>query len=278
MPPPTNWPWHCQANPVTLVDVRPRLLLPVPPDRRPARAVVLVVGLVLYGVSMGLMLQAGLGLAPWSVLDQGLARTVGGSVGVWSMIMGVVVLLLWIPLRQRPGIGTLCNVVLVGTAIDLTLWAVPAPSALVVQIAVLVGGILLNGVATALYVGAGLGPGPRDGLMTGLAARGHPVRVVRTAIEVAVLGLGWLLGGEVGWGTLAYAVAIGPILHVLLPLLGLRARVVAPLLQDPVVHEDQGHQPRDDRGHPRDGHRAVEPGRQGDRVAVRGVGDAREAR
>lgn len=194
-----------------------RFLLPVPRDHRASRAVRLVAGLALYGVSIGLLVLADLGLAPWSVLDQGFAATFGGQVGTWSIATGAVVLLLWIPLRQRPGIGTLLNVVLVGVSLDATVWLVPAPGALWERIALVVVGIALNGVATALYVGAGLGPGPRDGLMTGLAARGHSVRVVRTSIEVTVLALGWLLGGTVGWGTLAYAVCIGPIAHALLP-------------------------------------------------------------
>ncbi|MHA3702616.1 membrane protein YczE [Jatrophihabitans sp. YIM 134969] len=238
-----------------------RVLLPLPPDRRTARFTALLVGLVLYGVSMGLMLLAGLGLAPWGVLDQGLSVTVGGSVGLWSVIVGAAVLLLWIPLRQRPGIGSLLNVVLVGTAIDVTLDVLPTPSALASRIAVLVAGIALNAVATALYVGAGLGPGPRDGLMTGLAARGHPVRVVRTGLELTVLVVGWLLGGEVGWGTLAYAVTIGVALHTLLPRMRLRERdgAVAPVVvQDAVVDEQGRHQSGGDGGDTRDDHRAVE--------------------
>lgn len=256
-----------------------RALLPVPADRRTARVTALVVGLLLYGVSMGLMLLAGLGLAPWGVLDQGLARTFGGSVGNWSIVMGAVVLLLWIPLRQRPGIGSLLNVVLVGTAIDLTLWALPAPEALWTRIAVLVGGIVLNALATALYVGAGLGPGPRDGLMTGLAARGYPVRVVRTAIELAVLAIGWALGGEVGWGTLAYAVTIGVALHALLPRMRVRDRhdVTAVVVQDPVVDEDGRDETRDHGGDARDDNGPVEARRQRVRVPVGRVGDAGEA-
>lgn len=256
-----------------------RVLLPVPSDRRAARFSLLLVGLTLYGASMGLMLLAGLGLAPWGVLDQGFARSLGGSVGAWSVVMGAVVLLLWIPLRQRPGIGSLLNVVLVGTAIDLTLWALPTPGALWTRITVLVAGIALNAVATALYVGAGLGPGPRDGLMTGLAGRGYPVRVVRTAIEVAVLAIGWALGGEVGWGTLAYAVTIGVALHVLLPRLrvGDRHGVVAVVVQDVVVDEQGGDQSGDHRSDTGDDHRPVEAGRERRRVPVGRVGDAGDA-
>jgi uncharacterized membrane protein YczE len=126
-------------------------------------------------------------------------------------------LVLWLPLRQRPGIGTLSNVVLVGLAADAALDVLPTAHALVPRAGLLVGGILVNGVATALYIGAGLGPGPRDGLMTGLAARGHSIRVARTAIEIGVLAIGWLLGGSVGVGTVLYALSIGPLAHYLLP-------------------------------------------------------------
>lgn len=200
-----------------------RLLLPVPPDRRPLRGVLLVAGLVAYGASVALMLRSELGLMPWSVLDQGLASSVGLAVGTWSMTIGAVVLLLWIPLRRRPGIGTLCNVVLVGLSIDATLAVVPEVRTLAVRVPLLLAGVLLNGVATGAYIGAGLGPGPRDGLTTGIAARGHSVRVVRTSIEVLVLGVGWLLGGTVGVGTLLYALTIGPIMHVTVPALRLRS-------------------------------------------------------
>lgn len=139
-------------------------------------------------------------------------------VGTWAIIVGAVVLLLWIPLRQRPGLGTLCNVVLVGAVIDVVLAVVPPPHSLPVQVAVMASGVVLNGVATGMYIGAGLGPGPRDGLMTGFAARGHSLRVVRTCIEATVLLAGWLLGGTVGVGTVAYAVCIGPLAHVFVPL------------------------------------------------------------
>jgi uncharacterized membrane protein YczE len=139
-------------------------------------------------------------------------------IGTWAIIAGAVVLLLWIPLRQRPGLGTLCNVVLIGLVINLVLAVVTPPHSLPVQVAVMVSGVVLNGVATGLYIGAGLGPGPRDGLMTGFAARGHSLRVVRTCIEATVLLAGWLLGGTVGAGTVAYAVCIGPLAHVFVPL------------------------------------------------------------
>jgi uncharacterized membrane protein YczE len=182
------------------------------------RLVQLYAGLVLYGVSSSLLVLAGLGLDPWDVFHQGLSRTVGLAIGTWAILVGVAVLLLWIPLRQRPGIGTVSNVVLVGATMDLVLGHVHAPHALSVRIACLVCGVFLNGVATGAYIGAGLGPGPRDGLMTGLAARGHSIRVVRTGIELAVLVTGWLLGGTVGVGTVLYALSIGPLAHIFIPL------------------------------------------------------------
>src|ERR1700747_1687865 len=175
-------------------------------------------GLVLYGVSASLLVLAGLGLDPWDVFHQGVSRTFGLAVGTWAIIVGGVVLLLWIPLRQRPGIGTVSNVVLVGLTMNVVLGHVDPPHAMAARIACLVCGVFLNGVATGAYIGAGLGPGPRDGLMTGLAARGYSIRVVRTAIELAVLVTGWRLGGTVGVGTVLYAVSIGPLAHVFVPL------------------------------------------------------------
>src|SRR5437868_13595077 len=185
----------------------------------PRRLVQLFAGLVLYGVSSSMLLLAGLGVDPWDVLHQGLARRTGIPTGTWAIIAGAAVLLLWIPLRQRPGLGTLCNVVVVGAVIDLVLAVVTPPRSLPVQAAVMVSGVVLNGVATGLYIGAGLGPGPRDGLMTGLAARGHSIRVVRTGLEVAALAGGWVLGGTVGIGTVVYALTIGPLAHIFIPLL-----------------------------------------------------------
>lgn len=182
------------------------------------RLVQLYAGLVLYGVSSSLLVLANLGLDPWDVFHQGLSRTFGLAIGTWAIIVGGVVLLLWIPLRQRPGIGTVSNVVLVGLTMNVVLGHVHAPHALPARIACLVCGVLLNGVATGAYIGAGLGPGPRDGLMTGLAARGHSIRVVRTGLEVTVLAVGWLLGGTVGVGTVVYALSIGPLAHVFVPL------------------------------------------------------------
>jgi uncharacterized membrane protein YczE len=185
----------------------------------PRRVVQLYVGLTLYGFSDALLVRSGLGLSPWDVLHQGLSRHTPISIGLWVNIVGLLVLLMWIPLRQRPGFGTVSNVVMIGLALDGSLSVLSIPHGLATRSAYLVGGVLLNGVATAAYIGARFGPGPRDGLMTGVAARGHSVRLVRTAMEVSVLTAGWLLGGTVGVGTLVYAVGIGPLVHVLLPLL-----------------------------------------------------------
>ncbi|MFI6328879.1 YitT family protein [Micromonospora chersina] len=183
----------------------------------PARLVRLLAGLALFGASVALMVRADLGLSSWDVLHQGLAARTGLPLGWIVNGVALLVLLLWFPLRQRPGVGTVANVVLVGLALDAVLAVLPPPSALPTRIGLLLLGILLNGVATGLYLGARLGPGPRDGLMTGLAARGLPVGRVRTGIELAVLAVGWLLGGTVGPGTLLYALSIGPLAQFLIP-------------------------------------------------------------
>jgi len=186
--------------------------------RLPRRLVQLYAGLALYGVSMALIVSSTLGNMPWDVLHQGLADRLGWSIGTAAIVVGALVLLAWIPLRQRPGLGTVSNVVVLGLALDATLAVVDAPTSLVPRIALLVGGILLNAVATAAYIGVQFGPGPRDGLMTGLVRRtGGSVRLVRTSLEVAVVAVGWLLGGTLGVGTVLYAVAIGPLVQVLLP-------------------------------------------------------------
>ncbi|MFG2019801.1 membrane protein YczE [Actinomadura geliboluensis] len=193
------------------------------------RLVQLYVGLALYGLGIALQVSSGLGNDPWDVFHQGLSRRFGLSIGAWIIIAGAVVMLAWIPLRQRPGIGTISNVVLVGVFADLFLWLLPAPDALAFRWGFLVVAVLVGGVATGCYIGAGLGPGPRDGLMTGIAARGHSIRVVRTGIELAVLAAGWLLGGTVGLGTVLYALAIGPLTHVFLPMLTVKAPAAEPV-------------------------------------------------
>ena len=178
----------------------------------------LLAGLILYGVSMALMVRSGLGLDPWDVLHYGVARWLPLSFGGVVIATGVAVLLLWIPLRQMPGLGTVANALVIGLATDAALALLVTSEGLAARTAMLAGGIVLNGLATALYIGAQLGPGPRDGLMTGLVRRtGWSVRVVRTSIELSVVLTGWLLGGVVGIGTIAYALAIGPLVQLMLP-------------------------------------------------------------
>ena len=186
--------------------------------RLPRRLSQLYAGLALYGFSMALLVRSELGVMPWDVLHQGLARTVGGTLGGVSIVVGALVLLLWIPLRERPGLGTVSNVFVIGLSVDLSLWALPDVDDPVLRSMLVVAGIVLNAVATAAYIGVRMGPGPRDGLMTGLVRRtGRPVRLVRTAIEVAVVLSGWLLGGTLGVATVLYALLIGPLVQPLLP-------------------------------------------------------------
>lgn len=185
------------------------------------RLVQLYAGLVLFGVSMAMFVRGGLGLMPWDVLHQGLARRSGLTLGTVTILVGVLVLLLWIPFRERPGLGTVSNVLVIGLSVDAALGLLPADlerGPILLRAALVVGGVLLNAVATAAYIGARFGPGPRDGLMTGLVRRrGWSVRVVKTSIEISVVALGWLLGGTLGVGTLVYAFGVGPVVHVLLP-------------------------------------------------------------
>lgn len=184
------------------------------------RGVQLIVGLVAYGVAIGLMLRAGIGVPPWDVLAQGITAQTGLPFGLVVNIVGALVLLLWIPIRQKPGVGTVLNVLVIGPSAELGLWLVPQQTVPWQQGFVFAGGLALLALATGLYVGARLGPGPRDGLMTGLHARtGWPIWMVRTGIEVTVLVAGFLLGGQVGIGTLAFALLIGPMVNVTLPLL-----------------------------------------------------------
>ena len=194
---------------------------PIPPDRRLRRGVQLLAGLVLFGVTAAMLVLAGLGLDPWDVLHQGLSRTLGLGIGTWAILVSCLVLLLWWPLRQRPGLGTVANATIVGTVIDIVLSLVHPPHLLWVRIVLMLGGVAGNGIATGLYVGAGLGPGPRDGLSIGIAAKGRSLRVVRTCIEATVLVTGILLGGTVGVGTVVYALSIGPITHVTIPALAI---------------------------------------------------------
>jgi uncharacterized membrane protein YczE len=183
------------------------------------RLVQLYTGLVLYGFSASLILLSGLGNVPWDVLHQGLANHTNIGTGIWVCLIGAALLLLWIPLRQKPGLGTVSNVVVLGVVLQVMVDAFDEPRDTTARIALLLGGVVLNGVATGLYIGARFGPGPRDGLMTGLAARGHSLRLVRTAIELTVLAVGFALGGTVGIGTVVYALSIGPLAKVFVPLL-----------------------------------------------------------
>lgn len=191
--------------------------------RLPRRLVQLYVGLVCYGASMGLMIRSNLGLDPWDVLHSGITKHQSLSFGTVVIALSFIVLLAWIPLRQWPGLGTISNAIVIGLVTDLTLSLLDSPAELWLRIVFIAAGIVSNGFATAMYIGAQFGPGPRDGLMTGLVRRtGLSVRVVRTSIEVTVLAVGWLLGGAVGFGTVAYALAIGPLVHVLLPRFNIR--------------------------------------------------------
>jgi uncharacterized membrane protein YczE len=189
-------------------------MLPFPPvDELRRRVPRLLGGLVLFGVGIALMVRADLGLGPWDVLHQGVSERTGIAIGNVTILTGLVVLLLWIPIRERPGLGTLLNVLVIGLVVDATLAVVDAPTELWQRVTFLVGGIYVFGPGSGLYIGAGLGPGPRDGLMTGLARRGRSVRVVRTGIELAALAVGAALGGSVGIGTVAFALTVGPNVH-----------------------------------------------------------------
>jgi uncharacterized membrane protein YczE len=189
----------------------------------PRRILQLLVGLLLYGAGCALTVQAGLGVDPWTVFAQGLSVRTGIGIGWITNIVGFFVLLLWIPLRQKPGVGTVANILLVGTSMQIVLGIVPAVTGFAAQLATLLGGILLVALASGLYIGARFGPGPRDGLMTGMNARlGWPIWLCRALVEVSVLIVGWLLGGTVGIGTVLFAVLIGPLVHLALPLLDTR--------------------------------------------------------
>jgi uncharacterized membrane protein YczE len=196
---------------------------------RPARRLTqLYAGLILYGASMALQIKAGLGLDPWDVFHQGVSDRTGLSFGTIVIITGALVLLAWVPLRQRPGLGTVSNVFVIGFAVDASLAVMPDASWLPAQVTMLASGVVLNALAGAMYIGAGLGPGPRDGLMTGLVrVTGRSVGLIRTSIEVSVLVAGFALGGTVGLGTVVYALSIGPLLGYMLPPLTLREPALA---------------------------------------------------
>jgi uncharacterized membrane protein YczE len=194
------------------------------------RTTQLFAGLVFYGLGMALMIESRLGLTSWDVFHQGLSRVTGLSFGWVVILLGVPILVLWIPLRQRPGFGTVANLVVIGFVVDGALATVPAPAPVWLRIGYLVAGIVVIGLGTGLYIGARMGPGPRDGLMTGMVAR-FPrlsIRLVRTVMELSVLGLGWVLGGTVGIGTLAFALSIGPLAQVFIPMFTVRVPEYVP--------------------------------------------------
>jgi uncharacterized membrane protein YczE len=193
-------------------------VLPLPTYRFGRRLAQLLPGLFCFGLGVALMVRADLGLSPWQVFHQGVAERAGVAIGTVTILTGIVVLLAWIPLRERFGLGTILNVAIIGNAMNLSLRALPQDlGGGITRLAAMATGILLIGLGSGLYIGAGMGPGPRDGLMTGLAKRGVHIGVVRTGLEISVLAVGWLLGGTIGLGTLAFAMAIGPLIAVFLP-------------------------------------------------------------
>ena len=194
----------------------PISVLPLPTDlnRRIPR---LLLGLLLFGWGLAFMVAADLGLGPWEALHQGVSFHTPIPIGTVGIITGFMVLFLWVPLGERFGLGTALNVVVIGIVIDVTLLWLTTPTAVGLRWAYLIGGVVTVGIGSGFYIGAGLGPGPRDGLMTGIARRGLPIGVVRTGIEVTVLGGAWALGGTIGFGTVLFALGIGPLVHFFLP-------------------------------------------------------------
>jgi uncharacterized membrane protein YczE len=189
----------------------------LPTDRPVERIVRCVGGLALFGVGIALLLAADLGAAPWDVFHTGVSDLTGVPVGTVIIITGLLLLLVWIPLRESPGLGTLLNAIEIGLVVDLVLPVIPEPDQPAVRIVMMLAGVGIIAVGSGLYIGAGLGPGPRDGLMTGLARRGVSIRVARTGIELAILAVGVALGGAIGIGTAVFALGIGPLVHHLLP-------------------------------------------------------------
>lgn len=193
------------------------------------RWVQLLLGLFFYGIAISLMLRAAIGISPWDVLAQGISIHTGIPFGFVTNIIGGVVLLLWIPIRQRLGVGTVLNALLVGPSAEVGLWLIPAQTELWVRVPMFVAGLLLLAIATGMYIGARFGPGPRDGLMTGINRKfGVRIWIVRTSIEVVVLIIGWVLGGDVGFGTLAFALLVGPLVHLTMPVLLVPAAITQP--------------------------------------------------
>ncbi|MGV8886148.1 MAG: YczE/YyaS/YitT family protein [Microbacteriaceae bacterium] len=216
------------------------------------RIVQLVLGVFLYGIAISLILRGAVGVAPWDVLSQGLSKQTGLSFGTLTVIISGVVLLLWIPIRQKPGIGTVVNALVVGPSAEVGLAVIPVVDDLLLRIVLFAGGLLLLAFATGLYIGARFGPGPRDGLMTGIHHRwGIKIWIVRTSLEVVVLSIGWLLGGNVGVGTVAFALLIGPMVNITMPLLMVPA-AVSPAGTAPAGTAPAAEQSADHASHPRD--------------------------
>ena len=193
------------------------MFIPIGGENLPRRFIQLLIGTSVFGIGIGLMLQSGLGLPPWDVLHQGLTERVGLSVGVWSILVSFVVIAVWVPLKERLGIGTLTNAIVIGVMIDVTASVVPAAEEAWIQFAMMAVGVLTIGWGSGMYIGANLGPGPRDGLMTAIARRGPSIRLTRTVMEATVLVAGWLMGGTVGIGTVVFAFLMGPIVQFFLP-------------------------------------------------------------
>jgi uncharacterized membrane protein YczE len=200
-------------------------MLPTPTRQEfKARLPRLIVGLVLFGIGVALMVVADLGLSPWEVLHQGISFRTGISIGTVAIMTGIGVLLLWIPLHERVGIGTILNVLIIGPVVDISLWLLPDQIEIMwVRWALMVGGTIIIALGSGLYIGAGLGPGPRDGLMTGLATKGINVAAARIGIEITVLIIGYFLGGTVGIGTLVFAFGVGPLVAIFLPMLSMKS-------------------------------------------------------
>lgn len=194
-----------------------RVFIPIGGKKLPRRLVQLIVGETFFGIGIGLMLQSGLGLSPWDVLHQGLTVQFGLTVGIWSILSSFVVLLFWLPLRERYGIGTLLNAIIIGVMIDVTAGLVPEAANTWWAVSMMVSGILLVAITSGMYIGANLGPGPRDGLMTAIARRGPSIRLTRVIMEITVLVIGVVLGGTFGIGTILYALLMGPLVQFFLP-------------------------------------------------------------
>lgn len=195
-------------------------------DRLGRRLVRCVVGLSLFSVGISMQMNANIGAPPWDVFHQGIANQTGISIGKIIVLTGFSLLLLWIPLKQKPGLGTILNALEIGLVADIALAIIPEPSNMLIRVPMALLGIVVVAIGSGLYIGSALGPGPRDGLMTGLAKRGIPIRVGRTVVEVIVLVTGWLLGGQVGVATFAFAFGVGPLVHFFLPRLAVRKNAV----------------------------------------------------